>query len=66
VNDQVEWRDRYATYSGDSRALSESDWAMINNSNSNQNDPTRGDILNELMRKMYPNLRSRIERSFYN
>ena len=66
VNDQVEWRDRYATYSGDSRALSESDWAMINNSNNNQNDPTRGDILNELMRKMYPNLRSRIERSFYN
>ncbi len=64
VQDQVEWRDQYATFSGDQRALSDQDWAIINNSGNGGDNPTKGDILNELMRKMYPSLRSRVERGF--
>lgn len=60
VSDQVEWDDSYATYSGDSRALSQEDWMLINNSAGRQS-PTRGDIMNALMRKIYPDLRRRIE-----
>lgn len=66
VSDDVEWRESYATYSGDSRALSDQDWALINNANAQNRalSPTRGDIMSELMRELYPNLRSRIERNF--
>lgn len=60
LRDDVSWTESYATYSGDSRALSQEDWYMINNRN-NFNNPTRGDVLNSLMRKMYPDLRSRIQ-----
>ncbi|HSB91561.1 MAG TPA: hypothetical protein VLC28_00525, partial [Flavitalea sp.] len=60
VSNEVQWDDRYATYSGDSRALSQEDWALVNNAHSGQS-PSRGDIMNELMRKMYPELRRRIE-----
>lgn len=60
VSDEVQWDDSYATYSGDSRALSQEDWALINNVRSRQS-PSRGDIMAELMRKMYPELRRRIE-----
>ncbi|MGZ5134419.1 MAG: hypothetical protein ACXWCG_04690 [Flavitalea sp.] len=60
VRDDVSWTESQATYSGDSRALSQEDWYMINNRN-DFNNPSRGDILNSLMRKMYPDLRRRIE-----
>lgn len=60
VSDDVQWDDSYATYSGDSRALSQEDWMLINNSAGRQS-PTRGDIMNSLMRKIYPDLRRRIE-----
>ena len=60
VSNEVQWDDSYATYSGDSRALSQEDWYLINNSRSKQS-PSRGDIMDELMRQMYPELRRRIE-----
>lgn len=66
VREDVEWTEAYATYSGDSRALSDQDWVLINNANRyNTQSPTRGDIMNSLMRQLYPQLRSRIERNFY-
>jgi hypothetical protein len=60
VSNEVQWDDSYATYSGDSRALSQEDWYLVNNSRSKQS-PSRGDIMDELMRKMYPELRRRID-----
>jgi len=60
ISNEVQWDDNYATYSGDSRALSPEDWALVNNIRSEQN-PSRGDIMDALMRKMYPELRRRIE-----
>ena len=59
IRDDVSWTESRATYSGDSRALSQEDWYMINNRNG-FNDPSRGDVLNSLLRKMYPDLRRRI------
>lgn len=60
LRDDVNWTESYATYSGDSRALSQDDWYLINNRN-DINNPSRGDVLNTLMRKMYPDLRRRIQ-----
>lgn len=52
-------REEYATYRGDSRALSAYDWAMINN---NRNDNhTRNSLFNEVMRQVYPQLINRIK-----
>lgn len=52
------WEEEHATYSGDSRALGPNDWAIINNSSFNE--PRREDILNELYRKIYPQVKNRI------
>jgi len=62
IRDDVSWTESRATYSGDSRALSQEDWYMINNRN-DFNNPSRGDVLNSLLRKMYPDLRRRIEQA---
>lgn len=62
IRDDVSWTDSRATYTGDSRALSQEDWYLVNNRN-DFNNPTRGDVLNTLMRKMYPDLRRRIQQS---
>ena len=52
-------REEYATYRGDSRALSAYDWAIINN---NQNgNPTRNSLFNEVMRQVFPQLINRIK-----
>ncbi len=48
------WREEYATYRGDSRALSSYDWALVNNSNFR--DPTRNNLFNEVLRQVYPRL----------
>ncbi len=58
-NDDYRWEEERATYTGDSRALSDNDWAMINNSRYNQ-QPTKEQVLNELYRKIYPLVKSRI------
>ncbi len=52
------WQEETATYSGDSRALNSSDWNMVNNRRNNT--PTKEEILNELYRKIYPQVKNRI------
>jgi len=54
----VDWQQEYATYSGDSRALSNNDLAILNNNNYQQ--PRKEDILNELYQKIYPQVKSGI------
>ncbi len=56
-SDNYNWQQEAATYSGDSRALSSNDWALINNS---YYMPTREDILNELYRGIYPQVKNSI------
>jgi len=63
VSDDVNWSESTATYSGDSRALSQEDWYLVNNRN--YNNLTRGDVMNTLMRRLYPDLRRRIQQSIY-
>ncbi|MEO6229636.1 MAG: hypothetical protein ABJB11_04500 [Ferruginibacter sp.] len=52
------WQDEVATYSGDRRALSSSDLALVNNSNYNM--PRREEILNQLYQSIYPQIRNSI------
>jgi hypothetical protein len=60
-NEYYNWQDEYATYSGDRRALSDNDLALINNRNANGNtNPRKEDVLNELYRKLYPQVKNRI------
>ncbi len=54
------WSQQRATYTGDSRALAAGDWDMVNNSGNQYSTPRKEDILNELYRKMYPEIKSNI------
>jgi hypothetical protein len=64
LSDEVNWSESYATYSGDSRALGQEDWYLINNTSQyNNRNPSKADILNTLMRKIYPDLKRRIQRA---
>ena len=56
--DDYRWQEERATYNGDSRALSASDWQMINTAN--YNTPRKEDVLNELYRKLYPQVKNNI------
>lgn len=56
--DDYRWEQEHATYSGDSRALSSRDWQLINNNY--YNVPRKEDILNELYRKLYPQVKNEI------
>ncbi len=56
--DQFNFQEEYATYSGDSRALSSSDWALINNNR--YQIPGKEDILSELYQRIYPQVKNRI------
>lgn len=58
VRDDYRWQEESATYSGDSRALSSRDWEMINRSG--YGAPRKEDILNELFRKIYPQVKNNI------
>lgn len=53
------WVEEYATYRGDSRALSAYDWALVNKSSSFRN-PSQGDFFNNVFRQVYPQLVNRI------
>lgn len=53
------WEEERASYSGDSRALDASDWQIINNNNFYA--PRREDVLNELYRKIYPQVLNNIK-----
>lgn len=57
-NDEYRWQQETATYTGDNRALSGNDWNLINTQNFNQ--PTKEEVLNELYRKIYPQVRNKI------
>jgi len=57
-SDTYNWQQELATYSGDRRALSDNDYALVNNGRFNT--PRREDILNELYRNIYPQVKSRI------
>lgn len=56
--EQYNWSEEYATYTGDSRAISGSDLATVNNGN--YRIPRNEDVLNELSRRIYPQIKSRI------
>lgn len=57
--DDYRWEQESANYTGDSRALSSYDWDIINNNNY-YNTPRKEDILNELYRKIYPQVKNNI------
>jgi hypothetical protein len=55
------WEEEYATYQGDTRALSANDWRIINNYNGGRyNEPRKEDVLNELYRRLYPQVKNKI------
>ena len=53
------WSAEAGTFSGDSRALSSSDWAIVNQGNNFQL-PTKDVVMNELMKNIYPDVKTRI------
>jgi hypothetical protein len=55
------WQEERASYSGDNRALSSEDWQIINNNNFYT--PRREDVLNELYKKIYPQVLNNIKYS---
>lgn len=57
-SDSYSWEEEFATYTGDRRALSNNDWALINNKNNSA--PGKDEVLNELYRKIYPQVKNRI------
>lgn len=62
LSNNLSWDDSYATYTGDSRALSDNDWLLVRNRTANFG-PSREEILNTLMKRIYPDLRYRIEQA---
>jgi hypothetical protein len=56
--DNFHWQEEMATYTGDRRALSNSDLSLLNNNNYQM--PAREYILNELYRNIYPQVKNRI------
>lgn len=54
-NEEYRWQTERATYTGDSRALGSGDWEMINRV---YHIPVRDVLLEELYRKIYPEVRS--------
>ena len=57
--DDYRWQQETGNFSGDSRALSSQDWNIVNNNNY-YNTPQKEDILNELYRKIYPQVKNSI------
>lgn len=57
-NDQFNWQEEYATYTGDSRALSGNEYALLNNNN--YQIPRKEDILAQLSQRIYPQVKNRI------
>lgn len=55
---QFDWQQEYATYRGDSRALSGNELVLLNNNNFQV--PTKQDILNELYQRIYPQVKNGI------
>ncbi|MEO6637087.1 MAG: hypothetical protein ABIN25_02350 [Ginsengibacter sp.] len=55
---QFNWQQEYASYRGDSRALSGNDLALLQNTNFQV--PSKQDILNELYQRIYPQVKNGI------
>lgn len=60
--ENFDWQEEYGTYRGDSRALDGPDWNAINN-RSYGNVPRKEEIMTEIYRRLYPQVRSEIERA---
>lgn len=60
---QHRWQTEFSTYTGDERALSESDKTLLNK-NGNNNVPREDDIMNELYRQIQNDLSSRLRNYF--
>lgn len=58
-NQDYRWEEERGNYSGDRRALSPEDWELINNTNFYT--PRREDILEELYRRLYPQVLNNIK-----
>lgn len=58
IREDYNWQEEYASYTGDSRALSSNDWMLVNNNRYYQ--PRKEEVLNELYRKIYPQVKNRI------
>jgi hypothetical protein len=52
------WEDEFATYDGDSRALGPEDWQLINNRG--RRVPERSEILDEMYRTVYNDVKNKI------
>jgi hypothetical protein len=57
IRDQVEFTGKSATFTGDSRALSQEDWNLVRGSNGSR-APQKQEIRERLMQEMYPQLLS--------
>ena len=60
---QHRWQTEFTSYTGDERALSESDKALINK-NTNQNPPREDDIMAELYKQIQNDLSNRLRNYF--
>lgn len=58
--DSYNWQQEAASYSGDSRALSNRDWELVNN---RYYQPAQQEVINELYRGLYPQVKNRIARA---
>ena len=52
------WQEESGSFTGDRRALSNNDWATINNNN--YNSPRKEDVLEDLYRRIYPQVKNEI------
>ncbi len=57
--DSYNWQQEAASYSGDSRALSNRDWELVNN---RYYQPAQQEVINELYKGLYPQVKNRISR----
>ena len=60
-NEEYKWEKETATFSGDRRAISQTDWDLINNSGNNA--PRKEEILVELYKKIYPQVLTQIRQA---
>jgi hypothetical protein len=63
-NGQHQWQTEFATYTGDERALTDSDKALLNKNNNSNNVPREEEIMNELYRQIQNDLSSRLRNYF--
>ncbi len=62
-NEEYKWEQESATFNGDRRALSQSDWDLINKTGYSNNAPKKEEILVELYKKIYPQVLAQIRQA---